>query len=208
MQNQGGGGSLIGHCSLFIGLSKNTGDSEASGSPKSPLDCRLRSPGSPIWNGDKVGLSLINERECRSSRIVFGSYGSRRAIFISSPKSHGPAVSSKSLPNDFAVSFRSRIERGLSAPRSIDRSEDYTCIISRGPNPRTTHIFGDRIIEADDFLSVCFCCKKKLAGEDMFMYRGEIAFCSRACRSREIEGQAKEMGSSPSLLFDPEDLCK
>ncbi|CAL4944347.1 unnamed protein product [Urochloa decumbens] len=28
-------------------------------------------------------------------------------------------------------------------------SEDYTCVISRGPNPRTVHIFGDRVVEAD-----------------------------------------------------------
>uniref|UniRef100_A0ACD5WA97 Uncharacterized protein n=1 Tax=Avena sativa TaxID=4498 RepID=A0ACD5WA97_AVESA len=28
-------------------------------------------------------------------------------------------------------------------------SEDYTCVISRGPNPRTVHIFGDRVIEGD-----------------------------------------------------------
>uniref|UniRef100_A0A0A9G8L9 Uncharacterized protein n=1 Tax=Arundo donax TaxID=35708 RepID=A0A0A9G8L9_ARUDO len=25
--------------------------------------------------------------------------------------------------------------------------EDYTCIISRGPNPRTVHIFGDCVVE-------------------------------------------------------------
>ncbi|KAM3278028.1 hypothetical protein ACQJBY_045732 [Aegilops geniculata] len=28
-------------------------------------------------------------------------------------------------------------------------SEDYTCVISRGPNPRTVHIFGDRVVEGD-----------------------------------------------------------
>uniref|UniRef100_A0A0A9CQU8 Uncharacterized protein n=1 Tax=Arundo donax TaxID=35708 RepID=A0A0A9CQU8_ARUDO len=26
-------------------------------------------------------------------------------------------------------------------------SEDYTCVISRGPNPRTVHIFGNRVVE-------------------------------------------------------------
>lgn len=26
-------------------------------------------------------------------------------------------------------------------------SEDYTCVICRGPNPRTVHIFGDRVVE-------------------------------------------------------------
>lgn len=34
-------------------------------------------------------------------------------------------------------------------PRDIiePSSEDYTCVISRGPNPRTVHIFGDRVVE-------------------------------------------------------------
>lgn len=34
-------------------------------------------------------------------------------------------------------------------PREIiePSSEDYTCVISRGPNPRTVHIFGDRVVE-------------------------------------------------------------
>nr|ACG28428.1 hypothetical protein [Zea mays] len=33
-------------------------------------------------------------------------------------------------------------------PREIGpSSEDYTCVISRGPNPRTVHIFGDRVVE-------------------------------------------------------------
>ena len=27
-------------------------------------------------------------------------------------------------------------------------SEDYTCVISRGPNPRTVHIFGDRVVDS------------------------------------------------------------
>jgi hypothetical protein len=35
-------------------------------------------------------------------------------------------------------------------PREIGpSSEDYTCVISRGPNPRTVHIFGDRVVEAE-----------------------------------------------------------
>ncbi|XP_019415748.1 PREDICTED: uncharacterized protein LOC109327150 isoform X3 [Lupinus angustifolius] len=29
----------------------------------------------------------------------------------------------------------------------IELSEDYTCVISHGPNPKTTHIFGDCILE-------------------------------------------------------------
>lgn len=33
------------------------------------------------------------------------------------------------------------------AASEIELSEDYTCVISHGPNPKTTHIFGDCILE-------------------------------------------------------------
>ncbi|XVF25015.1 hypothetical protein REPUB_Repub13aG0177700 [Reevesia pubescens] len=46
-----------------------------------------------------------------------------------------------SLPIPLAHSMQS-----LSA-REIELSEDYTCIISHGPNPKKTHIFGDCILE-------------------------------------------------------------
>ncbi|XP_027084510.1 FCS-Like Zinc finger 10 isoform X1 [Coffea arabica] len=39
---------------------------------------------------------------------------------------------------------------------------------------------------SSDFLSFCYSCKKKLDGEDIYMYRGEKAFCSWACRLEEI----------------------
>ncbi|KAK4414904.1 FCS-Like Zinc finger 14 [Sesamum alatum] len=37
-----------------------------------------------------------------------------------------------------------------------------------------------------DFLNSCFLCKKRLHGLDIFMYRGEKAFCSAECRYRQI----------------------
>lgn len=42
-------------------------------------------------------------------------------------------------------------------------------------------VFGDV-----DFLSSCHLCKKKLHGLDIFMYRGEKAFCSEECRYKQI----------------------
>ncbi|KAJ8756167.1 hypothetical protein K2173_024714 [Erythroxylum novogranatense] len=36
---------------------------------------------------------------------------------------------------------------GSLTAREIELSEDYTCIISHGPNPKTTHVFGDCILE-------------------------------------------------------------
>lgn len=37
-----------------------------------------------------------------------------------------------------------------------------------------------------DFLSSCHLCRKKLHGKDIYMYRGEKAFCSQECRSSQI----------------------
>ncbi|CAA6672719.1 unnamed protein product [Spirodela intermedia] len=259
--------SLFGRPGLFIGFGKGMVDSDSSGSPKSPLDYRIfsgfgghrvRSPRSPraggprkIWNGDKVGLSLINEGECRSSGGVVGSSESRSILFVSQmrvgisnpktsidhhPLAEGSACSSKSLPKNYAISFHGRIEspdlrsdpskkkgselpvsRSVSPPSvgaggsiiasgslpitsgftdslsasEIERSEDYTRIISRGPNPKTTHIFGDCVLEA---LSAGDA--PDFAGNDGRAEEegreGEKAFCSCACRSREIGTEEEE----------------
>ncbi|XP_030536155.1 FCS-Like Zinc finger 8-like [Rhodamnia argentea] len=102
--------------------------------------------------------------------------------------------------------------RVLSASK-MELSEDYTCVITHGPNPKTTHIFDDCIVESccgdfgfasdmkengflsdehsgslsQSFLSICCTCKKNLGqGSDIYMYRGEKAFCSGECRYQEI----------------------
>uniref|UniRef100_A0A0E0M7T6 FLZ-type domain-containing protein n=2 Tax=Oryza punctata TaxID=4537 RepID=A0A0E0M7T6_ORYPU len=96
------------------------------------------------------------------------------------------------------------------SPREMmeEMSEDYTCVIARGANPRTTHIFDNRVVESSgvyfpselrfpsaagmddgdgDFLRYCHGCSKDLGlGKDIFMYRGEKAFCSRECRYHEM----------------------
>ncbi|KZV47129.1 hypothetical protein F511_30947 [Dorcoceras hygrometricum] len=62
---------------------------------------------------------------------------------------------------------------------------------------------------ATDFLSSCNLCKKQLHGKDIYMYRGDKAFCSSECRYSQIvkdEGTEKcrsessrsvEVSSSP-----------
>ncbi|KAG0549482.1 hypothetical protein BDA96_01G259900 [Sorghum bicolor] len=83
----------------------------------------------------------------------------------------------------------------LSAREVMEASEDYTRVIARGPNPRTTHIFDDGVVVVEDeFLRWCHGCSKDLGrGNDIFMYRGEMAFCSHECRYREM------------LLFDEQE---
>ncbi|CAH1426802.1 unnamed protein product [Lactuca virosa] len=53
------------------------------------------------------------------------------------------------------------------------------------PSPPVV-IGGGTVFEDGDFLSSCHLCKKKLHGLDIFMYRGEKAFCSEECRYKQI----------------------
>jgi len=45
---------------------------------------------------------------------------------------------------------------------------------------------GARGCPGSDFLSSCHLCQKELHGRDIYMYRGEKAFCSTECRYRQI----------------------
>ncbi|KAL5718573.1 hypothetical protein ACHQM5_011460 [Ranunculus cassubicifolius] len=162
-----------------------------------------------------------------SRMVLFGS-----PLKIQIPTSLPPSVisptSSPKSPADFGIKTRNSQLGSLSfspkkspfeveTPKSpqviigclsaseIEMSEDYTCVISRGPNPKTIHIFGDCIVEncywifsslqhsTENFLSFCYNCKKKL-GEGKDIYIGEKAFCSRECRYEEMlfdEGMEK-----------------
>ncbi|KAJ1437108.1 Zf-FLZ domain [Sesbania bispinosa] len=54
------------------------------------------------------------------------------------------------------------------------------------PTPRQSLVKAEPSYPTSDFLSSCHLCKKKLDGKDIYMYRGEKAFCSPECRSRQI----------------------
>ncbi|KAJ3680632.1 hypothetical protein LUZ60_016910 [Juncus effusus] len=75
-----------------------------------------------------------------------------------------------------------------------------------GPNNRRfPRFFNDATAEYDGgpqhFLDSCFLCKKALAGNrDIFMYRGDMPFCSEECRQTQIEqDETKEKTNSVSL---------
>ncbi|CAH8333946.1 unnamed protein product [Eruca vesicaria subsp. sativa] len=108
-----------------------------------------------------------------------------------------------------------RIFTGYFSTSDMELSEDYTCVTCHGPNPRTIHIFDNCIVESkpgvvffrssdpvnesdclpsDSFLSFCCNCKKNLGPrDDIFMYRGDRAFCSSECRSLEMMSEENDI---------------
>ncbi|XP_057768373.1 FCS-Like Zinc finger 14-like [Salvia miltiorrhiza] len=96
---------------------------------------------------------------------------------------------------------------------SAEECEEYTCVISHvGKNlVKKKEYFEAEILGANDgcagvftgngggyaaesggaetyagFLNSCVLCEKKLHGLDVFMYRGDKAFCSTECRCKQI----------------------
>ncbi|XP_011071604.1 protein MARD1-like [Sesamum indicum] len=194
----------------------------------------------------RVGLGLVdalideksepNSSKCDSRIILFGSQ-----LKIQVPPLHLSPNESPKSPCDFGIKSRhphvGSFSSGLSpstvrkppcgfsslSASEMELSEDYTCVISYGPNPRTTHIFDDCIVESccgvvkisesrkenrslsdqplsypsERFLSFCYNCKKNLGhGKDIYMYRVEKAFCSSECRYKEMMLEEEGTGTS------------
>ncbi|CAH2068016.1 unnamed protein product [Thlaspi arvense] len=120
---------------------------EAGRSPTSPLDFRrVFSPKSPSprlnkWFCDKVGLSVV------SSEKGWGDDGSfRRDNIVLAPQIKAQLCAVDEYDSNAAPRPQDII---IIPTREMALSEDYTCIISHGPNPKTTHIFGDCILDCD-----------------------------------------------------------
>lgn len=200
-----------------------------------------------------VSLGLIDALIDDNSQSNLSRGDSRMVLFGSQLRIHVPPLppsvvsptESPRSPGDFGIKtrhshvgsfspstnlrkspFGSMNSGGFSSlsASEMELSEDYTCVISYGPNPRTTHIFDDCIVESccgvvkfsesrkenglfsshsmsypsESFLSFCYTCKKNLGqGKDIYMYRGEKAFCSSECRCKEMMLEEKE-GSETS----------
>ncbi|XWS46843.1 hypothetical protein CRYUN_Cryun14cG0103000 [Craigia yunnanensis] len=175
-----------------------------------------------------IGLAIIDtfndkpiEDKCscetsNNKMVLFGS--ELRVQILPLPPLVSPTTSPKS-PTDFGIKTRNshlssafgspnsgihiedspRIFTGCLPVKEMELSEDYTCVISHGPNPKTTHIFDNCVVESycsvsdkpksvpESFLSFCHTCKKNLEQKiDIYIYRGERAFCSQECRYQEM----------------------
>ncbi|GER24846.1 hypothetical protein STAS_00391 [Striga asiatica] len=177
-------------------------------------------------NADDEGKSgkKISKPVNRVNRAAL--FGSKLKVQIPdlNPKSSIFQNESPKSPAEFGIKTRNSqisstpvkdLARQLSL-KEMELSEDYTCVISHGPNPKTTHIFDDCVVErclgdhsennysecqkmefgfeidsssspSQDFLSFCHTCKDNLGqGKDIYIYRGEKAFCSHECRCQEM----------------------
>uniref|UniRef100_A0A1J3FNY2 Uncharacterized protein n=1 Tax=Noccaea caerulescens TaxID=107243 RepID=A0A1J3FNY2_NOCCA len=148
---------------LFGGKDSEAGKSPTS-SPTSALDFGvfanfggLFSPRSPApsssprfnkWVCDKVGLSLLTSTIGDGEENIV--LAPQIKLNVSSTRAELSTKSFDSQPNSPSRSSSSPMDIISQVySREMALSEDYTCIISHGPNPKTTHIFGDCILDCD-----------------------------------------------------------
>ena len=129
---------------LFTGL--------AAKSPRSSfLDAGAASQNQKILLGDRVGLGLVdslsdeNPTPLGSRKVLLGS--EMRTTDNLTRKNSSTAPIQPGVVEHKDESMSDGLNGSFMSLDDIVNSEDYTCVVSRGPNPRTTHIFGDQVFE-------------------------------------------------------------
>ncbi|RID56090.1 hypothetical protein BRARA_G03314 [Brassica rapa] len=161
-----------------------------SASPRSPLDMKFPSPvNSKRYGSGGVGLGIVAALE--ESNIGINRYD----------------------PVCFSGRFR--------CPEIDLSEEEYTCVTSRDGTTKVYHSdepeYDDRrrhkpVVQPPvikrrvnrdnptEFLSSCCLCKKRLQGKDIYMYKGEMGFCSAECRSVQIMNDERKEQSKQQVL--------
>ncbi|GJM93317.1 hypothetical protein PR202_ga09864 [Eleusine coracana subsp. coracana] len=221
---------------LFVRLSSkalsntNGVDPDSVWSPTSPLDLKSNLRSSP----PRVGLGLVDALTADAGSLLFGG---GKSSFLDSIR---PFLELGGLPKPPPAVAAAFGKGAAAAPADEVASghaddEEYTCVIARGANPRTTHIVGGETVEVrgggcpaggcaagkvvftvEPFASRlspaataspagvasgrCRCCMKRLPENmDIFIYKGEKAFCSNECREGYIEEEVEDAQDILSL---------
>ncbi|KAE8701447.1 hypothetical protein F3Y22_tig00110548pilonHSYRG00995 [Hibiscus syriacus] len=185
-------------------IAKNLTEPEALKSPTSILD---KKPSFPLCNNplgyEPKSPEIFSSNKHRSPEIpepkgialaIVDALKDKPKLRVQIPlipPSPYSNTSSPKSPGDFGIKTRNshipsspfcmkdspRIINGRLPVEEMELSEDYTCVISHGPNPKTTHIFDDCVVASgcsasQSFLSFCHTCKKNLHQKiDIYIYR-------------------------------------
>ncbi|GFP81985.1 hypothetical protein PHJA_000341800 [Phtheirospermum japonicum] len=152
-----------------------------------------------------IGLALIDSLIEEKNDTNFSKPINRMALFGSKLKVQIPTINPSSdllSPVDFGIKTKNSqtlspfceapskkdFSRQLSL-KEMELSEDYTCVITHGPKPKTTHIFGNCIVECccgeENFISVD-------PNNDFHMHREEKGFCRHECPHQEMDFDGTE----------------
>ncbi|CAK7352370.1 unnamed protein product [Dovyalis caffra] len=189
---------MIGRLSELLVSGNRARLMDANTSPRSPLDYKIQSPRGlkNYYDLGGVGLGIV-------AALDKSSEGGMKFCLINSGKTckrfncgfeememesledytyvtiHGPNQS-------FTKVYYDGGEYGKRGHQKYDRRCENMGFISVTKELPAKVVKDVSVYPTSDFLSSCHLCRKKLHGKDIYMYRGEKAFCSVECRSSQI----------------------
>ncbi|KAL4180761.1 hypothetical protein AMTRI_Chr12g267670 [Amborella trichopoda] len=192
-------------------------------SPTSPLDCRIRSPrGWESKDLEGIGLGIVaalNKTGETKAKSMVGSAKKAANLSETHPIPINTAkFSAKIRPNleDTEIGCsesycrvmfhvpKSHMNRAYNEGREErggfdQNSRDYGVFCASSP----TNFADFSMFPTADFLKSCYLCRKMLQGKDIYMYRGDKAFCSIDCRYRQIAIDEYSEKCSSNLSVSP-----
>jgi len=73
-------------------------------------------------------------------------------------------------------------------------------VFQMGPGIRSNYSYSNKPIEPAHFLDACHLCNRRLSdGRDIYMYRGDTAFCSVECRQQQITMDERKEKSAAGI---------
>ncbi|CAL0306935.1 unnamed protein product [Lupinus luteus] len=170
------------------------------GSPRGPLDMKMHSPtrGSKNYNLGGVGLGIVVDldKPCETSPkyavcvsslnrssipIPVHSNGFQREIDVEDYTYVTCHVPNKTFTKVYFDGGEGDIKKHV-----YINNNNIIKASGLKVTPPTTSIEPELSFPTSTFLSSCHLCRNKLHGKDIYMYRGEKAFCSSECRSNQI----------------------
>ncbi|PIA27597.1 hypothetical protein AQUCO_07600044v1 [Aquilegia coerulea] len=205
---------------LLMSHGGRIGFQETITSPKCSLEFRILSPRT-LKNSDPVGgvglgiVAALEKSTCNdvsvSKKVVGGGSNISRSdpIAIKCKKGHTThqeqAESGVECMESYTCVTSHRPNK--SSNKACCKKDENGCaghdrtdidnmrrknsaVFYESPPMRTME--ASKVFPALDFLSSCYSCRKKLHGMDIYMYRGEKAFCSPECRFRQIAADERK----------------
>ncbi|GJV71817.1 putative nucleolysin TIAR-like protein [Tanacetum coccineum] len=154
---------------------------EANFSPNTPLEFQVLSP-TGVINRDMggIGLGIVAALEHIPTK-------KSDPIPVSQSRSDGDLETVDSFEEEYTIVTFNKPNKSFTRVYRSEKAKETReqgCIFSISPSR-----FCDddmKVCQDSSFLSACHLCNKRLHGKDIYMYRGEMSFCSPECRSRQI----------------------
>jgi len=174
--------------SIFIGFNPNgSSDSEGAKSPTSPLDIKtFCGIGITRWYENSLD-SQLSSPEHQSETIPIGSphgftkstsqTGMEHSESYTCVTSHGPKSSTKDIYTHCGMECET-------VQYPVQKQHEHGLWDVASPPGSNSNV---PVFHVEHFLSACYLCKRQLNhGKDIYMYRGDKAFCCVECRYQQI----------------------